>query len=100
MPFCYDPHMPTRNISLTGPLDAFIDGSVASGRYQNASEVVRASLRLLERDQREDAARLERLLTALDVADAEIDQGLGIEISRAELPDYLARLGRTGRRDS
>jgi antitoxin ParD1/3/4 len=37
----------TRNVSLTPELEAFIDNRVASGRYGNASEVVRAALRLL-----------------------------------------------------
>ncbi len=38
----------TRNISLTPELGAYIDQAVASGRYQTASEVVRAGLRLLK----------------------------------------------------
>jgi antitoxin ParD1/3/4 len=37
----------TRNVSLTPELEAFIDDTVASGRYRSASEVVRAALRLL-----------------------------------------------------
>jgi antitoxin ParD1/3/4 len=41
----------TRNVSLTAELNAFIRALVASGRYQNASEVVRASLRLLQRQE-------------------------------------------------
>ena len=46
--------MPARsslNVSLTRELTAFIDAQVASGRYRSASEVVRASLRLLQRDE-------------------------------------------------
>lgn len=42
--------MPKRiglNVSLTGELSAFIQAQVASGQYGSASEVVRASLRLL-----------------------------------------------------
>jgi antitoxin ParD1/3/4 len=39
----------TRNVSLTVELNAFIRTQVASGQYQNASEVVRAGLRLLVR---------------------------------------------------
>ncbi|WP_084698562.1 type II toxin-antitoxin system ParD family antitoxin [Muricoccus aerilatus] len=42
---------PTRNVSLTVELTAYIHAQVASGHYSNASEVVRAGLRLLiERD--------------------------------------------------
>jgi antitoxin ParD1/3/4 len=42
----------TRNVSLTAELNAFILSQVASGQYQNASEVVRAGLRLLMRQAR------------------------------------------------
>ena len=34
--------MPTRNVVLTDHQAAFVDSLVASGRYQNASEVLRA----------------------------------------------------------
>ncbi|MEO8901546.1 MAG: type II toxin-antitoxin system ParD family antitoxin, partial [Polyangiaceae bacterium] len=37
--------MPTRNVNLTDELDRFVAVKVSSGRYENASEVVRASLR-------------------------------------------------------
>ncbi len=43
------------NVSLTPELERFIAARVASGRYQTASEVVRAALRLLEQNElRED----------------------------------------------
>jgi antitoxin ParD1/3/4 len=42
----------TRNVSLTAEMNAFIRGQVNSGRYQNASEVVRAALRLLQDQER------------------------------------------------
>ena len=45
----------TRNVSLTAELNAFIRAQVASGQYQNASEVVRAGLRLLVQQIRRDA---------------------------------------------
>lgn len=38
---------PTRNITLTTELDAFIKAQVLSGRYSSSSEVVRSALRLL-----------------------------------------------------
>ena len=44
--------MPTRNVNLTEELDSFVSAKVASGRYGNASDVVRASLRALEREER------------------------------------------------
>ena len=46
------------NVSLTPKLEAFVRRKVASGLYNNASEVVRESLRLLiERDDASLAAR-------------------------------------------
>jgi antitoxin ParD1/3/4 len=48
----------TRNVSLTPELDAFIDTRVTSGRYANASEVIRAALRLLiQQEQKEGPER-------------------------------------------
>ena len=38
--------MPTRNVNLTAELDSFIASRVEKGRYANASEVMRAALRM------------------------------------------------------
>jgi antitoxin ParD1/3/4 len=70
--------MPTRNINLTPHLDAFIEGHVTSGRYSNASEIVRAALRLLEEQEQEKAAKLKALRRAAREGFDEIDQGKGI----------------------
>jgi antitoxin ParD1/3/4 len=43
--------LPTRNVNLTDELDRFVASNVESGRYENASEVVRAALRTLQRDE-------------------------------------------------
>jgi len=43
----------TKNVSLTPELDRFVEERVASGLYRSASEVVRAALRLLEKEERE-----------------------------------------------
>jgi antitoxin ParD1/3/4 len=40
-----------RHVALTEPLARFIDQQVTEGRYASASEVVRAALRLLERQE-------------------------------------------------
>ncbi len=62
--------MPTRNVNLTDELDRFVLEKVASGRYENASEVVRAALRTLERDEQEHEAKLAVLRAAIDEGDA------------------------------
>lgn len=53
--------MPTQNVNLPDHQSRFIRERVESGRYQNASEVVRAGLRLLEQNEAEDQLRLEGL---------------------------------------
>jgi antitoxin ParD1/3/4 len=50
--------MPTRNVNLTEYYDQFVEGLVSSGRYSNASEVMRAGLRLLENEGREKEEKL------------------------------------------
>lgn len=43
--------MVTRNVVLTEPQDQLVQALVASGRYQNVSEAMRAGLRLLEQEE-------------------------------------------------
>jgi len=62
--------MPTRNVNLTKELDRFVLDKVKSGRYENASEVVRAALRTLEREERQHEAKLAALCSAIDEGDA------------------------------
>ena len=62
--------MPTRNVNLTDELDRFVAAKVASGRYDNASEVIRASLRALEREDRLYDAKLDALRAALEQGEA------------------------------
>jgi antitoxin ParD1/3/4 len=62
--------MPTRNVNLTDELDRFVLKKVASGRYENASEVVRDALRSLEREEQTYEAKLSALRKAIDEGDA------------------------------
>ena len=62
--------MPTRNVSLTDELESFVLAKVDSGRYENASEVVRAALRTLEREEQRYEAKLSALRAAIDEGDA------------------------------
>ena len=58
--------MPTRNVNLTRELDRFVIKKVKSGGYGNASEVVRAGLRTLEREEQQHQAELAALRAAID----------------------------------
>lgn len=60
--------MPTRNVVLTDSQTDLIDRLVANGRYQNASEALRAGLRLLEREEGEVTALQARIATGLEEA--------------------------------
>ena len=62
--------MPTRNVNLTDELDRFVARKVKTGRYENASEVVRAGLRTLEREEQRHEAKLAALRAAIDEGDA------------------------------
>src|SRR6266702_7770915 len=57
--------LPTRNVSLTNELDSYIEQSVQSGHYDNASEVVRAAIRALKQSELEDQAKVEALKVAI-----------------------------------
>jgi antitoxin ParD1/3/4 len=60
--------MATRNVVLTDTQSALVDRLVASGRYQNASEALRAGLRLLEREEAELGDLRARLKTGIEQA--------------------------------
>ena len=60
--------MPTRNVVLTDSQTDLIDRLIADGRYQNASEALRAGLRLLEREEAEMTALRDRLVAGLEEA--------------------------------
>ena len=48
--------MKTTTVALGAHFEAFIQASILSGRYNNASEVVRSGLRLLEAEEQKIAA--------------------------------------------
>lgn len=75
--------MATRNVVLTESQSALVDRLVASGRYQNASEALRAGLRLLEREEAQLDALRARLDTGLDqVRRGDLAEGSGEEAIR------------------
>jgi antitoxin ParD1/3/4 len=81
--------VPTRNVNLTDQLDRFVLKKVKSGHYENASEVVRAALRALEREERQYEAKLAALRTAIDEGDSSgvAEGNVGARIRKAlQLP--------------
>jgi antitoxin ParD1/3/4 len=73
--------MPTRNINLTDHLDRFVNRQVSTGRYSNASEIVRDALRLLEEHVQEREAKLKALREAANRGFEELDVGRGTRLT-------------------
>lgn len=85
--------MATRNVVLTERQETLIDTLVKSGRYQNASEVMREGLRLIEQREAEDAAKLVALREAIAVGEADIAAGRYRDFESFEdLKIYLKKL--------
>jgi antitoxin ParD1/3/4 len=92
--------MPTRNINLTDHFDGFIEEEISAGRYRNASEVMRAGLRLLEQTTREEREKLALLRSLATDAFGQLDQGQGIELrSEPQLAKFIGRIGRRAAMD-
>jgi antitoxin ParD1/3/4 len=87
--------MPTRNVVLTDHQTALIERLVEAGRYQNASEVLREGLRLLEQRDAEDRARLSALRKAAQAGIDDFAQGRSSAFATPEaLGAHLAKLSR------
>src|ERR1035437_2049953 len=88
-----DLHLPTRNVNLTEHFDRFIESGITSGRFSNASEVVREGLRLLEQREQEDKAKIEWLRAAAKEGFDQLDRGEGIEfVSMDDLDAYIDQI--------
>ncbi len=86
--------MPTRNVVLTDHHEKVIETLVGAGRYQNASEVLRDGLRLVEEREGRIAARLEALREAARVGWTDLDEGRYSEFGDDALEGVIEELGR------
>ena len=85
--------MPTRNVNLTEHLDRFIVTGITSGRFSNASEIVREGLRLLEQREQEDKAKLEWLRAAAKEGFDALDRGDYVRLnSGKEIKNFLREI--------
>ena len=86
--------MPKRNVNLTTDFDRLIEGLVSSGRYENASEVIQAGLRLLERELREDEDTLAVLRVVTTQAFRDLDRGDAVTLDGdAQLAEFVGAIG-------
>ncbi|HEX2493448.1 MAG TPA: type II toxin-antitoxin system ParD family antitoxin [Steroidobacter sp.] len=87
--------MGTRNVVLTDHHEELIDDLVKKGKYQNASEVLRDGLRLIENRELEEKARLKALRDAARVGIDDVDAGRVRDFtSTAELRQHLDSLAK------
>jgi len=82
--------MPTRNLVLAEHQAGLVEQLVASGRYQNASEVLREGLRLVEQRDAEQAARIAAFRDALRLGEADLAAGRALSYDRT-LIDAMTR---------
>lgn len=85
--------MPTRNVVLSEHHHHFVEELVQSGRYQNASEVLREGLRLVERQEQEQALKLEALKRAVQEGMDDLAAGHYTDVDDAGLDAFIADLG-------
>ena len=83
----------TRNVVICQRQHELVESLVEHGRYQNASEVLRAGLRLLERQELEDEARLAALRDASHKGSSDLAAGRFNDVADRHLDDYIAQLG-------
>jgi antitoxin ParD1/3/4 len=86
--------MPTRNINLTEHYNQFVDAQIEAGTYTNASEVLRAGLRLLEQQTQSNEEKLILLRKLAADGFRSLDQGRGLDISdERSLRKTISRIG-------
>ncbi len=85
--------MATRNVVLSQHQHELVETMVKSGRYQNASEVLRDGLRLLEREQAEEAAKVAVLRRAAEQGWSDLASGRFDDIADESLDDFIGQLG-------
>jgi antitoxin ParD1/3/4 len=84
--------MATRNVALPPHQEQVIQDLVQSGRYQNASEVMREGLRRLEQRVAEDAAKIEALRQATSIGSMDLEHGRFTQLNEGSLEHYLEGL--------
>ncbi len=85
--------MTTRDSQLTEHLNQYVDASVATGHYGDASEMLREALRLLLQKDQEHQAKVDLLRSAVQKGVDQINQGEGIVLNgQAERSQYFDEL--------
>ena len=84
--------MATKNVVITDHQEELVAGLVASGRFQNASEAMRAGLRLLEREEAEVSELSASLVRGVEQATrGDLAEGSGTDAVRRAFAKAKAR---------
>jgi len=91
--------MPMRKVHLTDRYDRFVAEQIASGRFKNASAVVRAGLQLLEQVHGQEEEKLILLRSSAAMGFGELDQGQGTAVEdEGDLRRFIGKIGRRATR--
>lgn len=85
--------MPTRNVVLSEHQHDLVETLVQSGRYQNASEVLREGLRLIEQRERREMVKIKLLQEAADKGWADVAAGRYTDLADDQIEDFIGQLG-------
>lgn len=84
--------MATRNVVLSQHQHELVNSLVSSGHYQNASEVLREGLRLVERQEAENAAKIALLRDAAQKGWSDLAAGRYDDVADENLDDFIGEL--------
>lgn len=73
--------MPTQNVNLTPVLEGFVKKQVSLGLFNNASEVHRAALAAMARNEEERQLRMEKLRREIQLGIDDVEAGRSAKIS-------------------
>ena len=82
--------MATRNIVLTDHQSQVVHHLVASGRYQNASEVLRAGLRMVEEAESQYVTKMNDLRAAINTGQEDLEAGKSRTFTGDDFATYLS----------
>lgn len=85
--------MPTRNVVLSDHQQQLVESLVQSGRYQNASEVLREGLRLIEERERVQKAKLSALKQAARQGWDDVSARRYVDVGDDRLEDFVGQSG-------
>ena len=83
--------MPQRNVTITPHQDEFVEAILTRGQYGNVSEVFRAALRLLEREEQARLMNQNAIRRSINKGIDDIEAGRYTEVnSSSELAEFFA----------